>query len=60
MTLDERLAYNEKIEAEISKLPRIVPANWGNVKAAPIQLTVPESGGNAVIEITDSKTYTSD
>jgi hypothetical protein len=57
MTLDERIAYNEKIEIEISKLPKIVPANLGDINATPITITVPESGGNTTIEITDPKTF---
>jgi hypothetical protein len=60
MSMEESEAYGVKISAEIAAMPKIVPASWGNLKNTPIKITVPESGGNAVIEITDSKTYTSD
>jgi hypothetical protein len=57
MSIEEVNAYRAKIDAEIAAIPKLVPASWGDIKAAPVQLTVPESGGNVTIEITDSKTF---
>ncbi|MDR1477307.1 MAG: hypothetical protein LBJ00_00015 [Planctomycetaceae bacterium] len=57
MSIDEVNAYREKVEAEIAAMPKIVPAEWGNLESTPVKITVPENGGNITIEITDSKTH---
>jgi hypothetical protein len=38
-------------------MPHPVPEEWGNIQTTPIKITVPEKGGSATIEITDSKTF---
>jgi hypothetical protein len=57
MSMEEFDAYQTKIAAEIAAMPKLVPTQWGNIKATPITITVPDSGGNATIEITDPKTF---
>jgi hypothetical protein len=57
MSMEETDAYNAKISAEIAAMPKIIPEQWCNIQNTPIKITVSEGGGNAVIEITNAKTY---
>ncbi|MDR0609337.1 MAG: hypothetical protein LBG58_04450 [Planctomycetaceae bacterium] len=57
MSEAEVTAYREKIDAEIAAIPKVVPAEWENAETTPVRINVPETAGNAVIEISDPKTY---
>jgi hypothetical protein len=36
MSIEESMAYNEKIAKEIEAMPKIVPPEWSNLKTTPI------------------------
>jgi hypothetical protein len=57
MTMEEVNANRAKVDAEIAAMPKIVPDDWGNLETTPVKITVPDSGGNVTIEITDPKTH---
>jgi hypothetical protein len=57
MSMEEVNAYRAKVDAEIAAMPKIVPDEWGNFESTPIKITIPETGGNKTIEITDPKTF---
>ena len=55
MSYDDQIAYGRKINEELAKMPPVIPTALTNPRGTPLSLTVTESGGELIVDLSDYK-----